>query len=99
MLLILLDFLICGSRIFHSFIAEEKKEFLKSHVLYEIGEYFLSFVLYIRCLARGLIEKDNLVAGLNKEQFFIPGSLLKRFKAQLLIEFFSGSSSCCARNC
>ena len=28
-ILILLDFLICGFRLFHSFIDEEKKEFLK----------------------------------------------------------------------
>ena len=30
--LILLDFLICGSRLFHSFIVEGEKEFLQSFV-------------------------------------------------------------------
>ena len=43
-ILMLLDFLICGFRLFHSFKVEGKKEFLKNHDLYEVGEYFLSFV-------------------------------------------------------
>ena len=59
----LLDFLICGSRLFHSFIVEGKKEFLKSHVLYEVGENFLRFVQNIWSLVRGLIERDKSVTG------------------------------------
>ena len=57
-----LNFVICGSRLFHLLIAEGEKEFLKSHVLYEVGEYFLSFEKNI-FLMRGLIERDNSVTG------------------------------------
>ena len=58
----LLDFLISGSMLLHSsFIVAGKKEFLKIPALYEIGEYFLSFVQNIWRLVKGLIEKDNSV--------------------------------------
>ena len=62
-ILMLLDFLICGSRLVHSFIVEGKKDFLKSHVLSGVGEYFLSFEKNIWYLVRGLVEKDISVTG------------------------------------
>ena len=61
-ILMLLDFLICRSRLFHCFIVEGKKSFEKSHALSEVG---LSFKKNIWCLARGLVEKDWLLIILN----------------------------------
>ena len=57
-MLMLLDFLICGSRFFHSFIVEGKKEFLKSHAFSGVGGYFLNFEKNMWCLVKGLVEKD-----------------------------------------
>ena len=40
-----------------------RKGAFKKVVLYEVGEYFLSFVQNIWCLVMGLTEKDNSVTG------------------------------------
>ena len=58
----LLDFLICGSRLFHSYSQGEKGVFKKT-CFTEVREYFLSFVKSIWCLVRGLVEKDIKVTG------------------------------------
>ena len=41
----------------------EKGVFKKSHIMYEVGEYFLSFVQNIWCLVKGIIERDNSLTG------------------------------------
>ena len=51
-ILMLLDFLIYGSRLFHSFIVKEEKEFSKEPCFFnEVGEYFPSFVQNILLVA------------------------------------------------
>ena len=62
-ILMLLDFLIYGSRLFKSFIAEGKKEFSKKSFLSEVGEYFLRLEKDIWYMVRGLVEKDISVTG------------------------------------
>ena len=42
-ILMLLDFLICGSRLFHSFIVEGKKEFLKKSCFVQSWGIFSEF--------------------------------------------------------
>ena len=42
-ILMLLDFLICGSRLFHSFIVEGKREFLKTPCFAQSWEIFSEF--------------------------------------------------------
>ena len=62
-ILMLLDFLVCGSRLCHSFIVEGEKEFLKKLYFVQSWGIFLSFVGNIWCFVRGLMEKDNSVTG------------------------------------
>ena len=62
-ILMLLDFLVCGSRLWHSFIVEGEKEFLKKLYFVQSWGIFLSFVGNIWCFVRGLMEKDNSVTG------------------------------------
>ena len=54
-ILMLLDFLICGSRLFHSFIVEGKKEFLKKSCFVQSWRIFSEF--REKCLMFG--ERTN----------------------------------------
>ena len=62
-ILMLLDFLVCGSRLWDSFIVEGEKEFLKKLYFVQSWGIFLSFVGNIWCFVRELMEKDNSVTG------------------------------------
>ena len=54
-ILMLLDFLICGSRLFHSFIVEGKKEFFKKSCFVQSWRIFSEF--REKCLVFG--ERTN----------------------------------------
>ena len=50
-----------GSKLFHSFIVEGKKEFLKKLCFVRIWEILSEFLVKIWKLMKGLTGKDNLV--------------------------------------
>ena len=59
----LLNFLICGSRLFYSFIVEGKKEFLKKSCFVRSWGIFSEFRAKYLVFGPGLIERDNSVTG------------------------------------
>ena len=62
-ILMLLDFLICGPRLFHSFIVEGKKEFLRKSCFVRSRGIFSEFREKNLVFNEGLVEKDILVTG------------------------------------
>ena len=62
-ILILLDFLICGPRLFRSSIVEEEKEFLKKSCFVRSWGIFSEFRAKYLVFGPGLIERDNSVTG------------------------------------
>ena len=62
-ILILLDFLMCRSRLFHSFVVEGEKEFLKKTCFVRSWGIFSEFRAKYLVFGPGLIERDNSVTG------------------------------------
>ena len=91
-ILIVLDFLICGSRLFHSFIVEGKTEFSKKlcfvriwGIIFELREKYLVF-------GEGTSWKryldDWLLIILNKQQSFLYQRLCWRIQSLTLVRVF-----------
>ena len=62
-ILMVLALLICGSRLFHSFKVEGKKELLKKSCFVRSWGIFSEFRAKYLVFGPGLIERDNSVTG------------------------------------
>ena len=62
-ILVLLDFLTCGSRLLHSFTVKMKKEFLKKSYFVRSWGIFSEFCAKYLIFGEGLFERDNSVTG------------------------------------
>ena len=87
-ILMLLEFLVFGSSLLHSFVVKGKKEFLKKLRLFVNEGIFFEFL----CWMVELYKKGSCGFGFlvifKETKFSIPTSLLKRFKSQFLVQFF-----------